>query len=101
MAAGTADAPKQGHGSASICRPSPGLPLRFGWSILSGAILAASFPPYHLSFLLPFGLAGFLASINGASVRHAAYLGFAFGMVFYSATLFWLFNLFGPAAVSM
>lgn len=67
----------------------------------SGALLAASFPPYRLPVLLPFGFALLLAALDGLRPRQGFYLGFLCGAVTFGATLFWLSNLFGAAAVSL
>src|SRR6185436_20928499 len=74
---------------------------RFPLSIIAALLLAGSFPPIRLPILLPFGIASLLLAIEGASIRHSFYLGFACGIVFYGATLHWLGNLFGAAAVSL
>jgi apolipoprotein N-acyltransferase len=67
----------------------------------AGALIAASFPPYHLPFLLPFGFALLLAALDGLRPRQGFYLGIMCGAVTFGATLFWLSNLFGAAAVSL
>ncbi len=68
---------------------------------VAGAVLAAGFPPYHAPVLLPLGIAILLTALRGASVRSGAYTGFACGVVYFGATLFWLGNLFGAASISL
>src|SRR5947207_1605814 len=69
--------------------------------VLAGVLLALSFPPYNLPILMPLGVALLLLAIESAKVRHAAYLGFVTGLVFYGLTLFWLGNLFGSVTISL
>lgn len=67
-----------------------------------GALLAASFPPYGLPYLLPVGFALLLYQLRGRlTPRLGFYVGFACGAVYFGATIFWLFNLFGAAAISL
>ncbi len=77
------------------------LSARLACSLVSGLTVASAFPPYNLPLFLPFGVAGFVASIKDIGPRHSAYLGFVFGLALYSATLFWLANLFGVASISL
>src|SRR2546423_15172563 len=68
---------------------------------LAGAALALSFPPYGIPILLPAGIGLLIASIEGLSPRLAFYAGFACGLVYFGATMFWLANLFGLASLSL
>src|SRR5438105_2624751 len=79
----------------------PSLLLRALRGILAGALLAAAFPPYNLRILLPLGAAALLWALNGATLREGIYTGLACGAVYFGATLFWLFNLFGAASISL
>src|SRR5438552_7806944 len=83
-----------------------GHPVHTGSRILgamaAGALLAAAFPPYNLPYLLPVGFAVFLYQLRGGlTPRLGFYIGFACGAVYFGATIFWLFNLFGAAAISL
>jgi apolipoprotein N-acyltransferase len=39
--------------------------------------------------------------LHGVTARQAAYIGFAFGYVWFASTLWWLANLFGGAAIAL
>lgn len=77
----------------------------FLWRVLgapaAGAALSVCFPPVGFAVLLPFAASAFLLLLRDATVRRAAYLGIACGLVFYGASLFWMTRLFGMAAVSL
>ena len=78
-------------------------------TLLSGILLVLSFPPFDLWFLAWIALAPFLYAIAHAdadkgqiwrlSVHKAHVLGIMLGAVFYYATLFWLYNIFGFIAL--
>jgi apolipoprotein N-acyltransferase len=72
-------------------------------AVTAGLLLAFSFPPLHWPVLLPFGVAFLIWALQNRTIstRQAAYTGLLTGLVFYAITLRWLFNLFGPAAVSL
>jgi apolipoprotein N-acyltransferase len=98
----------KGHDESGRVKPTgakqnAALPLapRLLGGLAAGALLAAGFPPYHLPFLLPFGIATLLAQLQDVTARAAAYIGLACGAVYFGATLFWLANLFGAAAISL
>jgi len=80
---------------------SQSISARLLLSLAAGALLAASFPPYRMPFLLPAGFALLVYALDGLRPRHGFYFGFAAGVVYFGATLFWLSNLFGAAAVSL
>lgn len=71
--------------------------------LAAGAVLALSFPPYRLPWLLPVGVALLLDALNRCrgDTRRAFYTGAACGAVYFGATLFWLKNIFGPGAVTL
>lgn len=79
----------------------PPLLRRILMGLGAGILLALSFPPYGLPFLLPFGIAVLLVALRDAEVRSAAYTGFVCALAYFGGTLFWLANLFGAAAVSL
>ncbi len=68
---------------------------------VAGLLLAASFPPYYLPVLMPLGIALLLSSLPGATLRQAFYRGLVCGLFFFGATIFWLFKVFGPPAISL
>ena len=74
---------------------------RFGLTLLSAAMLAAAFEPLCLWPLAWVGFAPLLIALRGASATMARALAFLFGLVFYGATLHWLFRIFGPAAIAL
>jgi apolipoprotein N-acyltransferase len=75
---------------------SPLLPV-FG-SLLSGVLLALSFPGYGNSSLAFMGLVPLLFAVQSASGRKAALLGLLSGFVFFMGSLHWLHNLTGTVS---
>jgi apolipoprotein N-acyltransferase len=72
---------------------SPALPF-FG-SILSGVLLALSFPGFSNPELAYIGLVPLLFAVQRASIKKAALLGLLAGFVFFMVSLYWLHNLTG------
>lgn len=72
---------------------SPLLPVL--GSILSGVLLALSFPGFNNSFLAYIGLVPLMFAVRQASGKKAAWLGLLAGFVFFLVSLFWLHNLTG------
>lgn len=61
--------------------------------VAAGAFSALSLPPVHLLIVLPFGLlALYRAAEDSRNWKQAALCGFAFGMGFHTAGLYWLTN---------
>ncbi len=79
--------------------------IRFGLRVIgavgAGALLAASFPPFGVTHVLPLAIAALPLLLEGATVREAAYIGLAYGVALYAITLFWFVHLFGAAAISL
>jgi len=61
-------------------------------AVLSGLLLAASFPGPGYSFLAWFALVPFLFALSGQTVRTGLLLSFLFGLVFFCGTVSWVFN---------
>jgi len=61
-------------------------------AVLSGLLLAASFPSLGYSFLAWFALVPFLFALSGQTVRTGLLLSFLFGLVFFCGTVSWVFN---------
>jgi apolipoprotein N-acyltransferase len=59
-------------------------------AVLSGLLLAASFPGAGYSFLAWFSLVPFLFALRGSSTRTALLLGFVVGLVFFCGTISWV-----------
>ena len=72
---------------------SPILPI-FG-SVLSGLLLAFSFPGYGNSTLIFTALVPLMFAVQSASVKKAAWLGLLSGFVFFMVSMSWLQNLTG------
>lgn len=87
--------------SAAESKRTRSIRSRFVLVLVAGALLAASFPPYRLPILLPYGFALLVYALDGLQPRHGFYLGFAAGVVYFGGTLFWLGNLFGVASISL
>lgn len=61
-------------------------------AVLSGILLAASFPSLDWSFLAWFALVPFLFALRDLTVRAGLLLSFLFGIVFFSGTVYWVTN---------
>lgn len=61
-------------------------------AVLSGLVSAAAFPPWDLGWLAFVGWVPLLVSLRGARGREAAGLGYAAGLTFYLATIWWVIN---------
>ena len=59
-------------------------------SILSGIMLALSFPPFRTGFLAYLALIPFFILLDQQTLRQAAGWGYLTGLVFYSATVYWI-----------
>ena len=67
--------------------------LRCGGAVLSGLMLAASFPGWSQSTLIFTALVPLLLSVQSLSVRRAAVLSWLSGMVFYGISLSWFWQM--------
>ena len=65
---------------------------RWGLALASGLVSAAAFPPWDLGWVAFIGWAPLLLSLRGARGREAAGLGYAAGLTFYLATIWWVIN---------
>lgn len=74
------------------------MPLRLLLAIGSGLLLAASFEPLALPYLLPLGIAGFVLATSGLRVRRAGLVGLVFGVAFYFTHIEWMRRSIGPDA---
>jgi apolipoprotein N-acyltransferase len=63
---------------------------RLLFSSASGALLALCFPNFSILPLLPVALIPLLAALDGARPRQAAFLGYVFGLVFWTLTIPWI-----------
>ncbi len=64
-------------------------------AVLSGILIALSFPKSDLSFLAWFALIPLLTSIEGHSSRSAFKLGFLCGLTAYSGIIYWVIIVMG------
>jgi apolipoprotein N-acyltransferase len=64
-------------------------------SVLTGVLLALSFPPYANSTLIFAALVPLMFAVHAASPKKAAWLGLLSGFVFFMLSLSWLTNLTG------
>lgn len=64
-------------------------------AIISGLLIAFSFPKVDFSFLAWFALIPLLTALEGQSVRSALKLGFLTGLVAYAGLLYWLTIVMG------
>jgi apolipoprotein N-acyltransferase len=76
---------------AEAPRPRFGIPL----ALLSGLVLAASFPSLEIAPLAWVGLVPLLLAIRGRSPRAAFALGWVTGTVFYVVTCYWIVYTIG------
>ena len=65
---------------------------------LGGILLAASFEPLALAWLLPFGVACFALVTRDLTVRRAGVVGLVFGLAFYFLHIEWMRTSVGPDA---
>jgi len=75
-------------------------------ALLSGALLALSFPPFEIAnlawvALIPLLIALFRQPDGGLSTRQTFWLGFAGGLVFWLLSLSWLLRLFETSPAPM
>ena len=69
--------------------------MRLGWqhwaaAILSGILLAAAFPKWDQTYLLPFALIPLFWALKGQSLKAALSLGLVSGLAFYLGLLYWI-----------
>src|ERR1035437_2164357 len=57
---------------------------------LAGLLLALCFPNISILPLLPIALIPLLAALDGARPRQAAFVGYVFGLVFWTMTIPWI-----------
>jgi apolipoprotein N-acyltransferase len=65
---------------------------RWGLALASGLASASAFPPWDLGWVAFCGWAPLLLALRGARGRQAAGLGYAAGLAFYLATIWWVIN---------
>ncbi len=61
-------------------------------AVLSGLLLAASFPSLNYSFLAWFALVPLLFALRGLSIQSGLLLSFLSGLTFFFGTVSWVFN---------
>jgi apolipoprotein N-acyltransferase len=61
-----------------------------GAALVSGLLLAAVFPKWDLTLLLPVALVPFFWALRGQSLKHAFWLGIAAGLAHYAVLLYWI-----------
>ncbi|MDZ7722147.1 MAG: apolipoprotein N-acyltransferase [candidate division KSB1 bacterium] len=69
------------------------------WSILSGILLALSFPPFKTGFLAYGALIPLFWLLQYSSLKQAAVWGYMTGLVFYAATVFWIAVITLPGCI--
>ncbi len=70
---------------------------RAAGSTFSGLLVALAFPPFDLVGLMPFGLAGLMLCVRGATGRAGLLAGLGFGMGFMLPLMRWI-TIIGPDA---
>ncbi len=58
--------------------------------ILSGLVLAAAFPKWDQTYLLPIALWPLFYALQDQPAKRAFWLGYVFGLAFYSGLLYWI-----------
>jgi len=81
--------------------PSATFKRRVAWAFVLGGGGALSFPPHPFPLLLPLVLTGLFILLQDMTPRRAAYIGQAFGTMLAACALRWLWDMFGPAALSL
>jgi apolipoprotein N-acyltransferase len=74
-------------------------PARCILAVVSGAVVAAAFPPLGGRALIFPGIAGLLLALRGLSGTRARTVGFIHGMTAYGIGLSWLYQIFGGVVV--
>jgi apolipoprotein N-acyltransferase len=69
--------------------PAPGL-WALGAAVLSGLLLAAAFPKWDQTYLLPVALVPLLWALRGQSRKAALGLGLAAGLAYFLGLLYWI-----------
>jgi apolipoprotein N-acyltransferase len=67
--------------------------------VISGLLLALSFPPYHLGFLAFFCLVPFLFALTKRQTEPSFGLGLVMGLALYGSTFFWIAWVTLPGAL--
>jgi len=75
--------------------------VRVSLAILSGVLLAFSFPPFGTSVLAWWAIVPLLFAIEGRRARESFWLGFLAGLVFAAGRVGWFVFIFGPVAVGL
>ena len=75
--------------SATLDLPHP---LHVGLAVGSGLLCSIALPPWDLEPIAFVGLVPLLLGLEGATPRRAAWLGYAAGLSFYLATIWWVIN---------
>jgi apolipoprotein N-acyltransferase len=65
---------------------------RVGLAVGSGLLSALAFPPWDLGSIAFVGLTPLFLSLEGTTPWQAAWLGYAGGLTFYLATIWWVIN---------
>ena len=63
---------------------------RLLWACFGGVLLALCFPNFSILPLLPVALIPLIAALDGARPKQAAFLGYVFGLVFWTLTIPWI-----------
>jgi apolipoprotein N-acyltransferase len=75
---------------------------RLLYALLAGVLLAVAFPPWNLPYLLPAGVGLLLLALkDAAGGRERFYPGVLASVLYIGGTQFWLFSVFGGAAISL
>lgn len=67
-------------------------PLRVGLAVGSGLLCAIAFPPWDVGPIAFVGLVPLFLALEGTTPPRAARLGYAAGLSFYLATIWWVIN---------
>jgi apolipoprotein N-acyltransferase len=73
-------------------------------AVLSGFLLAAAFPKWDQTYLLPFALVPLFWALQGRSLKAAFWLGLINGLAFYFGLLYWIVyvtHVFGKMPLPM
>jgi len=65
---------------------------RLALAAAGGLLSALAFPPWDLGLVAFVGLVPLLLSLQGTTGRQAPWLGYAWGLAFYLATVWWVIN---------
>ena len=73
--------------------------INYGLPIVSAILLVLVYPRFNLEFLAWFALVPLFVALENQNLRERLFTGFIFGLVFFSAILYWLLRVTVPGTI--